>query len=432
MWNPHIVPDEILACAHAPAPSKPSSKEGELLRRLANRARAIAHEPVMAERKAAWKRHNALQPGTPLILADPECAWEELVPLTALECTQPKLREWELDLRKRIFWYETINDDDTVEPYFDIPWAVRFGDYGLAVPKTHGDNRGSYRWEPPIQELHDATQRLKYRDLAVDRALTQQYVDTAAAIFGDILPVRLRGKYWWSVGMTQPLIDLIGLEALMVAMCEQPAEVHALMAWFQGEHSHFLEWFEKEGLLSDTNQNDYVGSGGLAYTDELPRKDRPPDAPARLCDIWGHCESQETIGISPEMFAEFIFPYQLPLTEKFGLVCYGCCEPVEKRMVYLKRIPQLRRVSVSAWADEEKAAQELGNHYIYSRKPNPARICVSFDEPEIRHDLRHTLEAARGCVLEFNMKDTHTLQHQPWRIRRWVEIARDEIAKHWK
>jgi len=132
------------------------------------------------------------------------------------------------------------------------------------------------------------------------------------------------------------------------------------------------------------------------------------------------------------MFAEFIFPYQLSLMEKFGLVCYGCCEPVEKRLVYLKRIPRLRRVSVSAWADEDIAAQELGNRYIYSRKPNPAQICVSFDEQEIRQGLRHTLEVARGGVLEFNMKDTHTLQHQPWRIRRWVEIAREEIEKHWK
>jgi len=261
MFNPHILPAEIQVRASSPAPVNPSPRERELLRRLAERALAIAHEPVMAQRKTAWKRHNALQPGTPLILADPECAWEELVPLSTLECTQPKLREWELHLRKQIFWRETINDDDTVEPHFDIPWVVQIGDYGLSAPKTHGADRGSYRWEPPIRELRGATQRLKYRDLAVDRALTRQYVDAAAAIFGDILPVRIRGKYWWSVGMTWQLIDLIGLEELMIAMCEQPAELHTLMAWFQAEYSHVLEWFEREGLLSDTNENDYVGSG---------------------------------------------------------------------------------------------------------------------------------------------------------------------------
>lgn len=430
MWNPHIVPSDITA--PSPAPLKPSRKERGLLRRLAERSLAIAKEPVMQERKKAWKNHNGLKPGKPLILADPECAWEELVPVPTLECAQRKLREWELNLRKRIFWHEAINDDDTVEPYFDIPWVVHIGDFGQPVKKTYGSNRGSYTWEPPIKDLASATQALKYRDLAVDRKLTQDYVNAATSIFGDILPVRIRGKYWWTVGMTQPLIDLIGLEPLMTAMYDQPAELHALMAWLQGEHLYFLDWFEKEGLLSDTDENDYVGSGGLAYTDELPQKDRKKDASVRLIDIWGHCESQETVGVSPSMFAEFIFKYQLPLTSKFGLVCYGCCEPVDKRMVYLKQIPCLRRVSVSAWANEEKCAQEIGSRYIYSRKPNPARICASFDEDEIRQDLRHTLEAARGCVLEFNMKDTHTLQHQKWRISRWVEIAREEIERHWK
>jgi hypothetical protein len=429
MWNPHIVPSDIETTS--PAPLRPSQKERELLRRLAERSLAIAKDPVMSERKTAWRNHNGLRPGKPLILADPECAWEELVPTASLECVQPKLREWELNLRKRIFWHEEINDDDVVEPWFDIPWAVHIGNFGQPVRKTQGANRGSYVWNPPIKDLASAPRTLKYRDLTVDRQRTQDYVNAAMSIFGDILPVRIRGKYWWTVGMTQPLIDLIGLEPLMMAMYDQPVQLHALMEWMQGEHLHFLHWFEKEGLLTDTNENDYVGSGGLAYTEELPRKDRKVGEPARLIDIWGHCESQETVGVSPSMFAEFIFRYQLPLASQFGLLCYGCCEPVDRRMAYLKQIPGLRRVSVSAWANEEKSAEQIGGRYIYSRKPNPARICASFDEQEIRADLRHTLKIARGCVLEFNMKDTHTLQNQKWRIRRWVELAREEIEKHW-
>jgi hypothetical protein len=26
------------------------------------------------------------------------------------------------------------------------------------------------------------------------------------------------------------------------------------------------------------------------------------------------------------------------------------------------------------------------------------------------------------------LKDTHTVQNEPWRIERWVQIAREEIA----
>ena len=430
MWNPHIVPAGFIV--RTKEPISPSAKEREILRGLAGKARSIADHPEMAERKKLWKNHNGLKSEKPMILADPECAWEELVPLSELVCVHPTLKEWELNLRKRIFWWENINDDDVVEPYFDIPWVVTIGNYGVEALKTQGEHRGSYTWKPSLNDIGDFKKVLAFRKLTVDRALTRYQVETAGSIFGDILPVRIRGKYWWSVGLTLPVIEAIGLENLMLYMYDRPDDLHALMAWFRDEQLHVLDWFEKEGLLTDTNENDYVGSGGIAYTDELPQKDRNKDEPVRLKDIWGFAESQETVGVSPEMFEEFIFPYQAPLLEKFGLNCYGCCEPIEKRIHTLKRIPRLRRLSVSAWADEEKAAREIGKDYIYSRKPNPAAICVSFNEEKIRRDLQKTLQTARGCNLEFNMKDTHTLQNEPWRITRWVELAREQIARYWK
>jgi len=427
MWNTLLVPDEF-AGVRPEIPDAPAPAERDLLRRLAEKARAIAEEPVMRERKDLWRRHNGLRSARPMIMADPECAWEELLPLRDLVCTQPLLRFWELNLRKRIFQFEIIGDDDVAEPWFDIPWDVRIGDFGAAARKTHGVNRGSFTWTPPIRDLDRALETIHFRDLAVDRGRTRRQVELANSIFGELLPARTRGKYWWTLGMTGAVIELIGLEELLLAMCDQPDALHRLMAWMRDEHLRFLEWFEREGLLSDTNENDYVGSGGIGYTDELPAAGRAPGGPARLRDIWGFAESQETVGVSPEMFAEFVFPYQLPLLEKFGLTCYGCCEPVDQRLRILKRIPNLRRVSVSAWADEAKCAAALGRDYIYSRKPNPAMICVQFNEAAIRADIRRTLETAADCNLELIMKDTHTLQGEAWRIRRWVQIAREEIG----
>ena len=76
--------------------------------------------------------------------------------------------------------------------------------------------------------------------------------------------------------------------------------------------------------------------------------------------MWGFGESQETVGVSPEMFAEFVLPYQLPILERFGLNCYGCCEPLDKRWEYVKQIPRLRRVSVSPWSNRAFMAERLG------------------------------------------------------------------------
>jgi hypothetical protein len=139
-------------------------------------------------------------------------------------------------------------------------------------------------------------------------------------------------------------------------------------------------------------------------------------------------ESQETVGVGPDPFEEFIFPYQLSVAERFGKCYYGCCEPVHQRLHVLKRFPNLARVSVSPWADEEFMARELGRDIVYSRKPNPTLISTErFDEDAIRADLRHTLDVTRGCRVEIIMKDVHTLRNEPERLPRWVAIAREVI-----
>jgi hypothetical protein len=164
----------------------------------------------------------------------------------------------------------------------------------------------------------------------------------------------------------------------------------------------------------------------VGYTDEL----KPVDASAsvRLSDMWGFGESQETVGVSPSMFAEFVLPYQIPLLDRFGLNCYGCCEPVEKRIDHILKVPRLRRVSVSPWADQEAMARKLGGKCVFSRKPHPGLISASFDEGRIREDIRSTLRVAGHGPLEIIMKDVHTVQGKAERISGWVRIALDEIG----
>ena len=234
---------------------------------------------------------------------------------------------------------------------------------------------------------------------------------------------------FWTMGLTQEIIMLIGLEQLMIAMIDQAQALHRLMAWIRDEHLHMLDWYEREGLLNLNNRNGCVGSGGVAYTDELPQADRQDGGPVRTMDLWGFGESQETVGVSPAMFGEFVFPYQLPLLSRFGLNAYGCCEPVHQRWSYIRQIPRLRRVSVSPWCDQPRMAELMGGDYIFSRKPNPAHVCVGFNEPAIREDLRGTLAAAGKLPLEIILKDTHTVQNRPDRITRWVRIAREEIDR---
>ena len=56
-----------------------------------------------------------------------------------------------------------------------------------------------------------------------------------------------------------------------------------------------LDYLEENNLLSLNNNYTYVGSGGYGFTNELPSSDF--DTNVRCKDMWGFCESQETVGI---------------------------------------------------------------------------------------------------------------------------------------
>ncbi len=44
----------------------------------------------------------------------------------------------------------------------------------------------------------------------------------------------------------------------------------------------------------------------------------------------------------------------------------------------------------------------------------------------IRANLREALRLTSGCRVEVIMKDNHTLNHDPRRVIRWVQIAHEE------
>ena len=401
----------------------------KILQELAKRFAELANSPDMERRRDAWFAHNDMKAGKPLVLCFPEGSWPELLGEESLLCEDAVARNYELNLRRKLYWREVIKDDAAQESCFYVYPAVNLGNYGVEANYTYGEHRGSYRWEPPIKNLDDDHAKLKYPEPSHDAAETERRMEEAKTLFGSILDVKLQpGVDYWSLGMTNDIIALIGLENLFVSMYDNPEGLHRLMAFLRDSKLRLLDWYESQpGLVQPNNRDGYTGSGGQAYTHSFDTA--PGGSPFK--STWGFAESQETVGVSPRMFGEFIFPYQLPLLQRFGLNCYGCCEPVHERINYILQIPNLRRVSVSPWCDQHIMAEKLGRTAVFSRKPNPALICASFNEEAARADIVSTLEAAKGCNVELVMKDTHTVQDQPWRIARWVQIAREEVDRRY-
>ena len=413
-----------------------AARDLTVLRRLAARKVQIAADPLNLERRRLWYDHDAAAGGRPMVLAESGGVRDAIRPLPdeVLECSDAWARGLERGLRTEIYQFEVLRDDHVVEPRFCTNWRVQIGNYGVEVVYHHSDAEvtlGARSWDPPLRNLDEDLERLQARSFSVDRQATWDEVERLEAVFDGLLEVEIRGGFWWTLGMTWTVIELIGLEHLMLNMYDDPEGLHRLMAFLRDDHLALASHLEAEGLLNRNDENDYIGSGSMGYSRALPQADGIDHT--RQCDQWVLLESQETVGVGPEQFETFIFPYQRDIASHFGRCYYGCCEPVHSRIHALKKLPGLARVSVSPWADEEIMAEQLGRDLVFSRKPNPTLISTPvFDEDQIAADLRHTLEVARGCRVELIMKDVHTLCNQPQRLCRWVELARQSIDEVWR
>jgi hypothetical protein len=405
-------------------PFEISKKEKEILRKLAYRIKELSKRPVEDEKRELWYRHNALEETRPIVFCDPENGWYEIL-ADKIESVNPIARLWEFRMKKEIFWGEEMLDDKVIEDKFFVHYLFTYGDFGMAqTMHSTDDANGSVSWDPAISDIADVS-KLHVRDINIEYEKTRQLYNLALETFGDILHVEYRSAFWWSFGLTWDLIYLRGLDTMMLDMYDHPEEFHQIMGVLRDDALNRIDFLEKNNLLTLNSGSAYVGSGGYGWSRELPAEGF--NGNVRAMDMWGFSESQETVGISPQMFAEFILPYQIEILERFGLNCYGCCEPLNLRWEYVKTIPRLRRVSVSSWADVHAMSEMLGKDYIFSWKPRPADLATAtIDKDSIEKYIAETVQAAKAnnCRLEIIMKDNHTIAGNPQHVIDWVKIAR--------
>ena len=405
-----------------------NSKDRTVLHDLAVRVAEIAALPEQAEKARLWTVCNDLKPERAMIFANPQGGWKELdAAWLNLECEHPSLRGLESSLRRKIIRHEHIPDDFPILNTFPVSVRITgngYDDYGLKLEVTRsGQADGAYHIEPMIRTEKDI-ESLHFRPIEIDHAAAERAADMAAELFGDILRVEKVGRGNWRYGLTRVLVHMRGLDQMFLDMYDNPTILHRLMGFLRDDFHREIDLFEQAEAIGLNNIDDNVtGSGGLCPTRALPGEGFDGTPRVKHCICWG--ESQETGVVGPEQFDEFVLQYQLPLFERFGLVDFGCCEPLDRKLdLLIEKVPNLRWLAVAPWADRALAAEKIGGDYVYVYKPNPAPICTP--EPnweQAEKELRETLEIARGCAVHIAMKDTHTFCSDPERITKWSEMA---------
>ena len=402
--------------------------EREYLRELAKKQLEYAMLPIMAERKRLWILHNRLEGKRPMVVMEEGTFAKEILP--PQRCAHPLAARMEQQLSQVIAAYETFDDDKVVPDFFPVNFNISMDIFGLKQKKTRAAEGVGFHIDPLFETLEEGLPMLRPSECIYHQAETEIYEKAAEDALGDLLRIERKNSFnHWSIMPTNFIVNMMGMENMYCAMMNEPEDFHELMRLVTEDLIRCLRWQEEQGLMLLNNGNDYMGSGSYCFSDELSAHGNSGNA--RSQDTWGHINSQESIGISPDQFAEFVYPYYEKLAAEFGLVYYGCCEPVHAYWdKSLSHLPNLRKISISPWCDEAFMAERLAEAekgVIYSRKPSPNFIGIKaeFDEEGFMAHIKKTADLLKGRVkAEFIFRDIYVLHGNLEKTRKAVEITR--------
>lgn len=431
-----------------------SSKEREIIRELAKQVKDAAQRPEMKKREELWYAHNELKTTDPVIAVFPEMSWREIITPESLQCECDEAREMEWFLRAKLFRANVIDDDVPVNDIWEVRKIITdtgwdklnpnhknaafanpsfrdncLGDVPLAWRNDFNFDAGAKHFEPIIDEPSQLS-RLGTPEVIYHEKETMEKLKLHQDVLGDILDVRLVGLKFLYIALVETYSDFRGLEQVMYDIYEEPEMLHEAMAIMEEGYNGLLDQYLEQGLLTVNGNQAYSGSGGQTYTHEIPGDD---SVCTDLKNFFGMTESQEFTMVGPKQHWEFVQVHEKKIADRFGLSAYGCCEPIEDKLEYIKSFETLRRISVSPWADIQKCSDRMGKDYVYSWKPNPSYYLnnytpdnTEFMEGYVKNMLNVTKD--KNCV-EIVLKDTHTCNNDPMRFGSWVKDVRKWIKE---
>ena len=414
-----------------------SKEDSQILRELAKKQLEFHHREDNQRRIREWYDHNALQGQRPMIHLEAATFQQEFLP-DRLRCQGEFARQVEQQLYEN-FQNQELFDDDRVTPdWFGVNYDTYFRLFDIQIHVEHTEMGGQeslgHHFVSVVEDLEEDYEKLKPTVFGVDKESTREKFQSISQTIGDILPVRMKMDCLYSVP-TQMIVHFMSMENMMFNMYDYPELFKNMMDRVAEDTLAYYRMLEEEGLILPTVTYEGVGQGTWAFTNELPGYDQVGKRKFTPGDVWGFMDSQETVGISPQMYEEFIFPCYKKISEQFGLLSYGCCEPVDPVWDCIGSLDNLRKVSISPWCNEDIMAERLrGSHTIYHRKPSPNFLGVNpeLDEDAFRAHIRKTLQTARGCHVEITQRDVYTIHHNEDKARRYVAIIREEIEKNWQ
>ncbi|MDR3123865.1 MAG: hypothetical protein LBU16_08830 [Treponema sp.] len=410
-----------------------TAQDKTILRELAKQVADLAALDINKQRIARMREMHSLKPGRPPVWID-EIPWHEMDIDGALSCRceSKEGQNMERGFRRTLYRWKYIQVDMVVEDSFYVGKAFTDSGNGLKVKEeTLATNTANHIVSHHYEDQLDTEEKVEALKIPIIQArpdIDEKNLEAAREVLDGIMPVKLRGHGiyyapWDEISM------LRGIENCLVDMIANPELVHKTVAKFTEMCLARYTQMEAQGLLDFNVPSLHCTP---PYCDELPAKDWDGGR-VRFKDIWFRGMAQLFSSASPEMQDEFDLQYMRKLMDKCGLSYYGCCEPLDRFIPYLKKVPNMRKIGVSPWANVRSSAEQMGGDYVFARKPNPANVARDFNREVVEQEITETIEACmeNGCPYEFVLKDISTVGGKPHNLIDWAKTVTKTIDRYY-
>lgn len=408
-------------------------KDRGILRSLAERYSEIANLDIQKERIDRYYKTISMEEVRPVVLIN-EVPWGEIRDDELVcRCENNELRGLERQLRISLYQWDHFQADYVISPVFRVGKRIRSSGIGIAVQEDRmAGNTGTYivshRYKDQLDTEEDL-EKLKIPVITYDKESTEKAADLASDVFSDLLPVEVVGTTF-GYSIWDHVYQLRGVEKFFMDFATRPDFMHKTAKKFTDIGAATARQYQELDLL---DANPLLLHCTPACARELPAEDF--SGKVRLKDVWGRGSAQIFSSVSPSMHDEFDLQYSQKLFGGCGLVYYGCCEPLHLKIDILrKRFKNLRKISVTPWADPEVAARNIGSDYVFAAKPNPAFVnSPTFNPEPVEQEIRRYLDACKkyGTTCEFALKDISTIANNPNNLTRWCDTVKNVIDQYY-
>lgn len=402
-----------------------------ILRKLAREYAIAAADERNWENRRLHTAVNDLKMIRPVVLIS-EIPFHELNfdgSLT-LQCQDPVLRSAEEFLKKQLFQWKYFPADMILAPYFPVQKIMHSTGNGWTVSEeilaTDSKNHiVSHEYHDLLAD-ESALEQFHLPVVTYDKEATMAQYERIANAIGDILPVRLTGHNSY-FSTWDDIARYRGVTPLLMDLVERPEYTHQIVSKMTEYYISLSEQMEALGLYEMEPLHMHCTS---ALNSTLPGE--YDGETVKRSQIWGRGMAQIFASVSKEMHEEFDIDYMKKIMEPFGLVYYGCCEPLDKKIDLIEKLPHLRKISITPWADIDNAAEIIGNRYVIANKPNPASVAGKLDEDALRAEISRILAACKrnGCSFDMVLKDISSAGYNVNNLIRWEQIVMEMVRNY--